>query len=129
MSARLTAMAFGELLYLDVIGLRGFHAVKHCVSQSKQRKQLPPPTPPPASTVASVVSAMKLACAFYFKKPQCLQRSAVVTRMLRRQGIDAQMVIGCHLPPLQAHAWVEVAGEVVSDYQSGLEYYRVLDRW
>jgi hypothetical protein len=126
MRAKLTAMAFGELLYLDVIGLRGFHAVKRCVSRTRPA---PPSSSCSTSTVTTVVSAMKLACAFYFKKPQCLQRSAVVTRMLRRHGVDAQLVIGCHLPPLKAHAWVEVAGEVVSDREDGLEYYRVLDRW
>lgn len=126
MSALLTARAFGELIYIEMIGLRGFQAVKRCVSRIKPSQTR---EPVPAAAIAPVVDAMETASAFYPKKPPCLQRSAVVTRMLRRRGVEAEMVIGCHLPPLQAHAWVEVGGKVVSDYQSGLEYYRVLDRW
>lgn len=127
MSLKLAAQAWGELLYLDLVGLGGFHAVQRCVSRTTARLTS---TPPDSSTaIPAIVEAMNTACALYFKKPQCLQRSAVVTRMLRRRGISADMVIGCHLPPLRAHAWVEVAGDVVSDEMDGLDHYRILDRW
>lgn len=47
--------------------------------------------------------------------PRCLVSSLVFFRVLRRQGTDAELVIG--LPPdpttPEAHAWVEVEGEVV----------------
>jgi len=127
MSARLAISAWSELFYLDMVGLRGFKAVQRCVSRTKRRTNASGPAPP--SAIPAIVEAMEAACALYFKQPQCLQRSAVVTRMLRRRGIEAEMVIGCHLPPLKAHAWVEVAGDVVSDYQDNLEHFRVLDRW
>jgi hypothetical protein len=72
---------------------------------------------------------MRTACLYYFKPAMCLQRSAVVTRLLRRRGIAAQLVIGCLPAPIASHAWVEVAGQVVSDHRPGLEHYRVIDRW
>lgn len=47
-------------------------------------------------------------------EPRCLVSSLVFFRMLRRQGTPAELVIG--LPPEptspDAHAWVEVDGEV-----------------
>lgn len=128
MSVRLAAQAWSELLFMEFVGLLGFHAVKRSVTQTKS----PVPssaTPASPALVEAIVGAMTAACAFYFKRPECLQRSAVVTRMLRKRGVEADMVIGCHLPPLKAHAWVEIAGDVVSDDLDGLEHYRVLDRW
>lgn len=48
-------------------------------------------------------------------RPRCMVLSLVFYRLLRRQGTDAEVVIG--LPPAaeshHAHAWVEVEGEVV----------------
>lgn len=48
-------------------------------------------------------------------RPRCLPLSLVFFRLLRRQGTHAELVIG--LGPEarghEAHAWVEVAGEVV----------------
>jgi hypothetical protein len=123
MSALLVAQAWIELLYIDLVGLLGFRAIQRCVSGTRPR------VPARSEPIPAVVAAMQTACALYFKPAPCLQRSAAVVRLLRRRGVLADMVIGCHLPPLQAHAWVEVAGRVVSDYQDGLEFYRVIDRW
>jgi hypothetical protein len=49
---------------------------------------------------------------------RCLGRSLVLWFLLRRRGIDAELVIGADMPrggELPAHAWVEVAGEPVND--------------
>jgi hypothetical protein len=75
------------------------------------------------------MAALDAACVFYLKPARCLQRSAVATRLLRRRGVDADLVIGYRLPPLRAHAWVEVAGEIVTEDQPGIHFYRVLDKW
>ena len=48
----------------------------------------------------------------------CLSRSLVVWFLLRRRGIDAEVVIGAEPPTdgvLPAHAWVEVDGVPVND--------------
>lgn len=49
---------------------------------------------------------------------RCLGRSLVLWFLLRRRGIDAELVIGAERAEagrLPAHAWVEVAGEPVND--------------
>jgi hypothetical protein len=48
----------------------------------------------------------------------CLARSLVLWFVLRRRGVDAEVVIGAEMPgggPLFAHAWVEVLGEPIND--------------
>lgn len=49
---------------------------------------------------------------------RCLGRSLLLWFLLRRKGIDAELVIGSLAPAdglLAAHAWVEVAGVPVND--------------
>ena len=65
---------------------------------------------------------------YYPKKAMCLQHSAVVTCLLRRRGVPAQMVLAAQDFPPRAHAWAEVAGEVVNDKNSVRSEYRVLKR-
>lgn len=47
----------------------------------------------------------------------CLTRSLLLEWMLRRRGVPAQLRIGVRLAQgsLDAHAWVEVAGEPIND--------------
>jgi hypothetical protein len=58
----------------------------------------------------------------------CLQKSAAVALMLRRLGVDADLVIGCRAIPFASHAWVEVGRDVVNDSTEVLSLYAVLDR-
>src|SRR5271154_2998292 len=46
------------------------------------------------------------AAVWYPRRAECLQRSAVLTCLLRRYGLPAQMVIGTQKLPFRAHAWV-----------------------
>ncbi|HEY1730384.1 MAG TPA: lasso peptide biosynthesis B2 protein [Terriglobales bacterium] len=75
-----------------------------------------------------VCRAIDTACLWYWKEVLCLQRSAATTCLLRQRGIDAQMVLGAQQTPFKAHAWVEVAGQVVNDKPYMAEIYAVLDR-
>ena len=65
---------------------------------------------------------------YYPKKAMCLQHSAVVTCLLRRRGIPAQMVLAAQDFPPKGHAWVEVEGEVVNDKPTVKDIYRTLRR-
>lgn len=65
---------------------------------------------------------------YYPKKAMCLQHSAVVTCLLRRRGVPAEMVLAAQPFPPKAHAWAEVEGEVVSDSASVKTKYRELRR-
>jgi hypothetical protein len=65
---------------------------------------------------------------YYPKKAMCLQHSAVVTCLLRRRGVPAEMVLAAQDFPPKAHAWAEVDGEVVSDSPAVKTKYRELRR-
>lgn len=65
---------------------------------------------------------------YYPKKAMCLQHSAVVTCLLRRRGVPAEMVLAAQEFPPKAHAWAEVAGRVVNDNDSVKNEYLTLRR-
>ena len=65
---------------------------------------------------------------YYPRKAMCLQRSAVITCLLRRQGIPAEMVLAAQVFPPKAHAWVEVLDEVVNDSPKSKTSIRVFRR-
>ena len=81
------------------------------------------------AAVESVCEAVGCVSSFYWKPLLCLQRSIVTVRLLRANGVRADVVIGYRARPFLSHAWVEVGGRVVNDssaYQAKLE---VLDRF
>ena len=82
---------------------------------------------PDTAATQSVSNALDLACAFYPKRALCLQRSAVLVKMLRKRGIPARMVNGAQKLPFKAHAWVEVGGEIVNDRLASRENFLVLE--
>lgn len=118
------AAAFLGLATVDIfLALLGFAAVYDLVKGW------------PASTlthgpdaVEKVMQEVTRAMAWYPKQAMCLQRSAVIACLLRANGIDAEMVIGCQKLPFLAHAWVEVDHQVVNDTKSVQETHKVLDR-
>jgi len=114
--------ASAELLWLDLCGWYGFRTMHAAVAR------VPTSTSVPYDALTLVRVAVRDAAIFYIKPVHCLQRSAVVTRMLRRRGLNARLVIGYQLTPVAGHAWVEVNDRVVSDYLSKYLSYRVLDR-
>jgi hypothetical protein len=58
----------------------------------------------------------------------CLQRSAATRFLLRRHGLEAEMVIGAQIVPFKSHAWVEIEGAVVNDKPYMLDIYQILER-
>jgi hypothetical protein len=120
----LTTRAWLELLRVDLIQLRGFRATRRAVAGTRRVAVAYDQT-----TVDDVTTAVRHACLWYFKPIWCLQRSAVMTRLLRRRGVPAEMVVGCNHAPFSAHAWVEVLGRIVSDPLDEVDHYKILDRW
>ncbi len=123
--ARVTAFfeAVLELFWMDVWRRFDFRTMRRVVART-----------PLASATAScetltlVRVAVRDASIFYVAPVHCLQRSAAVTRMLRRRGLAAQLIIGYQPMPLSWHAWVELNGEIVWDRAPGIAYYHVVDR-
>jgi hypothetical protein len=116
--------AYGQLLVHD------YFMSRHTFGQLHERiKHLPVRSEanPQSISVEAVNGALELACCFYPKRALCLQRSAVLTAMLRRRGIGAHLVIGAQRCPFKAHAWVEVDDRVVNDRLVSQEYYLILE--
>ena len=120
----LVLQAFIKLIRFDLYVSRGtFAALRQKVRNCAVEMNAASP-----GDVERICSAVDLACVWYWKKVLCLQRSATTACMLKRHGVPAQMVIGAQQVPFRAHAWVEVAGRVVSDKPYTPEMYAVLDR-
>ena len=66
-------------------------------------------------TVDRVIKAANLACMLYPKQALCFQRSCVSVCLLRKRGVQADLVLGAQQFPFQAHAWVEVNGQAVNE--------------
>jgi len=115
--------AWAGLLLFDLLSLCGFPLVHAFTSRRRVARRTAAP-----EVTARVCRAVEEACIWYVKRAYCLQRSSVVTWMLRRRGIPAELVIGYRPVPVDSHAWVEVAGQVVNDRPQYQKFFRVLDR-
>ena len=94
--------------------LRGFNRTARTLATRSERSAVPtePNKARPAAEAVALVAGRSLVGA------RCLCRSLVLWFLLRRRGIDAQLVIGAQASvngELPAHAWVEVSGEPVND--------------
>jgi hypothetical protein len=124
-SPRETFSAFVGLLAFDLLlKLGGFQRLIRKV----ERWPIAAPCTADLEICRRVRGMVDRAQMYYPKKAMCLQHSAVVTCLLRRRGIPAQMVLAAQDFPPKAHAWAEVGGEVVNDKNSVKTEYRVLKR-
>ncbi len=120
----LVLRAYLRLIQFDVYLARGnFKALYDKVRRHPIRQ-----IPVPANAVEQTCTAVDMACIWYWKEVLCLQRSAATACLLKRYGVQAQMMIGAQQMPFKAHAWVEVEGRVVNDKPYIREMYAVLDR-
>jgi hypothetical protein len=120
--AGLVVQAWLALAAFDVALLAGFARAHDRVRRCQVRRVSHRPT------VDDVVWAVDEACVWYVKRAACLQRSAVATWLLRRNGVPAELVIGYRPVPFESHAWVEVDGRVVNDRSQYQKAFSVLDR-
>ena len=123
LSKRETLTAFIGLLAFDLLlKFRGFQSlinkVEHWPTTEPRTTNL--------DTCRRVRAMVDRAQMYYPKKAMCLQHSAVVTCLLRRRGVPAEMILAAQEFPPKGHAWVEVAGTVVNEKQSvQTRYYRL----
>jgi hypothetical protein len=119
--------------FMAFIGLAAFDALLRTVGfEALIRKVERYPTAQPQTTDREICKRVRAvvdrAQMYYPKKAMCLQHSFVVTCLLRRQGVPAEMVFGAQDFPPKAHAWVEVDGEVINDKAYVQNKYRELRR-
>ena len=79
-------------------------------------------------TVDRVCEAVNYASVWYPKQVLCLQRSMVMTCLLRSCGVRAQMVMGAQQLPFKAHAWTEVDGRAINERRDVQRIYGVWER-
>ena len=125
LSKRETFTAFVGLFAFDLlVKFAGFEALIKKVESW--------PTAEPRKTDREICRRVRAtvdrAQMYYPKKAMCLQHSAVVTCLLRRRGVRAEMVLGARAFPPKAHAWAEVMNEVVSDSPGVKAKYKELRR-
>jgi hypothetical protein len=111
------------LLMYDLLTIVGRFQTVHCtVSHWKISERRHP------DAIDRICTAVNYACAWYPKQALCLQRSFVMTYLLRKNGIAAQMVLGSQKLPFKAHAWVEVDGRAINERSNVQATYAVWDR-
>ncbi|HYT20938.1 MAG TPA: lasso peptide biosynthesis B2 protein [Candidatus Polarisedimenticolia bacterium] len=123
--------AFFLVMFYDILLARDdFPGIHRRVERYPLRKGKNAPITKLAEedTVDTVCRALNNACVWYPRRAECLQRSAVVTCLLRRYGVPAQMVIGTQKLPFRAHAWVELNGRVINDKQDMPQLYAEIAR-
>jgi hypothetical protein len=120
----LVLRAVGELLRYELLmATSGFKALSR---RTGLLRAVSDASPDLEQRVLGMIGAV---IAFYWKPVHCLQRSVVTVRILRHYGIDAQVVIGCRVAPVECHAWVEVNGRVVNDAAGYPQKLRILERF
>lgn len=106
---RLVFRALYEIArYEVVLSLLGSGRV---LSQLKRQSVMAKTTS--AELEKKICDAVLLATCFYWKPVLCLQRAVCTVRLLRKNGINARLVIGYRPSPFFSHAWVEVDGRVL----------------
>jgi hypothetical protein len=103
--------AFFMLVVYDIVAAtRPFHTVCSIVAGWHVSTKTTEP-----DIIDRACMAVNYACVCYPKPALCLQRSFVLTYLLNKHGIRAQMVLGAQKLPFKAHAWVEIDGTAVNE--------------
>jgi hypothetical protein len=120
---RLRLRVLWELVRYDVLSkVLGFAGLRRRMRPARQSTAA-------GAAVEAVCQAVACMTSFYWKPLLCLQRSIVTARVLRANGIRADVVIGYRAYPFFSHAWVEVGGRVVNDSSAYQYKLQLLDRF
>jgi hypothetical protein len=132
---RLRARSGGKLRFLfwrSLIALLTFDLLRFSRDFSKMhdfvRNWTLAPFSAPSDAIDQVCKAVNFACVWYPRRVLCLQRSAVLTCLLRSSGVAAQMVIGAQKFPFKAHAWTEVNNHAINERRDVQSIYLVWER-
>lgn len=121
----LVAAALYELVAYEIgMTVRGFGHVRRRLADlpvHPRRTQVSP------EDLERISAAMTWALMLHWRQVQCLQRSIVMARLLRRSGIAGRVLIGFRDTPFFCHAWVEVDGAILDDSPRYREALQILD--
>lgn len=107
-----------------ILSMAGFHSLYQAVNAwSIKANGLGGP-----QLITRLRFAAEQACTWYPKQALCLQRSVVLTWILRSCGVKGEMVIGVHKMPFYGHAWVELEGKVLNDDANVQNFFQLVSR-
>jgi hypothetical protein len=120
----LVARAYTKLILFEIVSaLGGFPRVRQLVLRARRSRRTPD-----AETIQKVVDAVDIAACFYVRRVRCLHRSFATVLLMRKNGVDAELIIATRPLPFLSHAWVEVNGEIVNDRKGYQRKLIVLER-
>ena len=73
--------------------------------------------------VRAIEYRVAMTAALYPGRAKCLERSLVLYRLLRGQGVAVRYCQGVQPYPFQAHAWVEYRDEVINDVPEHASFF------
>ena len=130
---RMLILRAALILPMTEIGLRtfGFQRWKTLMVKFS----LPVHPPPSLSAGVQLETAMRTVRAVRsvelhsLTSPNCLERSMTLWWMLRRAGVDGELHIGARKQGarFEAHAWVELEGQVLNDSTEVHQHYTRFD--
>jgi hypothetical protein len=129
------ALILRAMLFFPLVrgGLRlfGFRRWKQLLERFFLPASASQPLPPDALRekalrAARVVRSAELHGPFH---PNCLERSLTLWWLLRRNGVESELHIGARKegPCFEAHAWIELGGEILNDAAEVHQHYARFD--
>lgn len=117
------ALILRAMLFFSLVhgGLRvlGFRRSKQLLERFSLPSSLLQPLPPDAlrEKALRVARAVRSAELHGPSNPNCLERSLALWWLLRREGVESELQIGARKegPRFEAHAWVELRGNILND--------------
>jgi hypothetical protein len=87
------------------------------------RTRLKPEASPPVSRAATLALQFDRLRPWIPWSGRCLPNSLLLIAFLRRHQIPADLVLGVHTFPFEAHSWVEYRGVVLNDSIEHVRWY------
>jgi hypothetical protein len=130
---RVLILRAAMILPLTEIGLRlfGFRRWKGLIEKFSLPARLPASLPADAQreTALRAVRAVRSVELHGPANPNCLERSMTLWWLLRRNGVDGELHLGARKESgrFEAHAWVELGGQVLNDGAEVHQHYARFD--
>ena len=126
---RLLAAVCGLLAIGVLLSLGGFERALVRLRRSSGGRLRRPPTPTDLEDLKHRAWLIAAAARFGPYRATCLRRSMLLWWNARRRGFDPHLRIGVlrEVGDLRAHAWVELAGEVLNDRSEVVARYAPFD--
>ncbi|HEU4752406.1 MAG TPA: lasso peptide biosynthesis B2 protein [Armatimonadota bacterium] len=81
------------------------------------------------AVIHAIDGAIRQSAAGHPLQVECKERALCCWALAREAGLDACMVVGVQLFPLEAHCWCEYAGRTFSDKQDKCEVFQPVVRY